>query len=575
MIQLREDSVQQPPRSGLHVRASRRRPASPVFSGALFALLVLTALVASPRAALALNPPYLGQFPSVADVESKVVGSDPLDTAGRQAGSFHSLTWIVRVLSAGGEFGNKTTPDENALMSAYAAASERATERGKAILAAQGLPQQGTNSVNAKWLHEQVLYSDTDAFRRQTLAALAPSLVSLYEARKGGGGLSNLVPQIPSVPGLSSSSLGSRIPEIGLMPIAIGCLVVLALMLWRTHSRLVNLREDVRAARETWKIAELNRTKLEKKIENVVKQYAATAADPYVHLNLSGQPGIAAQAGAMISALQNFAERYPQLRVDHQYSQLEGQAIRLASEVKSAQDRLNAAVTTYNKARNQFPTFVFASLIGYGREKAIDIDVSQISLAAADNDFSRTPAAVMSAPQPQAFAASPPFQALPPGAGAPHPASLHGGYPAQSMHLLGGPQSAPAMAPQTGQHPSHAPARGGGTEAFQAVPFPMPAANIRFLSGPLSGQRWPVAHGVVIGREQGAAQIVVPDPQVSSGHAWIGLRGNALFFVDRGSTNGSIVNGAPVATQMEIPIKHGDVVTLGRMNSVSFVVETA
>ncbi len=113
--------------------------------------------------------------------------------------------------------------------------------------------------------------------------------------------------------------------------------------------------------------------------------------------------------------------------------------------------------------------------------------------------------------------------------------------------------------------------RGGGTQAFQA----MPDVNIRFLSGPLSGQRLPVGVGAVIGREPATAQIVVADPQVSSGHAWIDFNGPSLIFVDRGSTNGSIVNGSPIRTQVEVPVKNGDVVTLGKTNSVSFVVETA
>ncbi|HEY0465621.1 MAG TPA: FHA domain-containing protein, partial [Polyangiaceae bacterium] len=114
-------------------------------------------------------------------------------------------------------------------------------------------------------------------------------------------------------------------------------------------------------------------------------------------------------------------------------------------------------------------------------------------------------------------------------------------------------------------------ARGGGTVAHRAIPD----VAIRFLSGPLAGRRMPVGVGAVIGREASMAQIVVADGQVSGGHAWLGLTETSLIFVDRGSTNGSIVNGAPVGPQVQVPVKHGDVVTLGRTNSVSFVIELA
>jgi hypothetical protein len=60
--------------------------------------------------AVALTPPYLAQMPSVVDVQRKVTGSDPLDTAARQAATFKSLLWIVRVLSVGGSLGTGRRP---------------------------------------------------------------------------------------------------------------------------------------------------------------------------------------------------------------------------------------------------------------------------------------------------------------------------------------------------------------------------------------------------------------------------------------------------------------------------------
>ena len=100
------------------------------------------------------------------------------------------------------------------------------------------------------------------------------------------------------------------------------------------------------------------------------------------------------------------------------------------------------------------------------------------------------------------------------------------------------------------------------------------SSSIRFIAGPLSGQAVPVlSTGLVIGREAGAAQIVIQDAQVSSAHAWIGMKGDLLCFVDRGSTNGSSVNDRPVTVGQDVFLNKGDVVTLGKSGSVKFVVE--
>lgn len=97
-------------------------------------------------------------------------------------------------------------------------------------------------------------------------------------------------------------------------------------------------------------------------------------------------------------------------------------------------------------------------------------------------------------------------------------------------------------------------------------------AEIVWSSGPLAGQARDVGFGLSIGREPSAARVVVPDPEISALHAWIGLRGPELVFVDRESTNGSYVNGRQVAANEFVELKDADVVVLGRRGSVSFTV---
>lgn len=80
-----------------------------------------------------------------------------------------------------------------------------------------------------------------------------------------------------------------------------------------------------------------------------------------------------------------------------------------------------------------------------------------------------------------------------------------------------------------------------------SVPTPGSPANAATLvctSGPLQGQSFLIGqNGVQIGRDAAAAHIVVQDPRVSKRHAWVGYSGESLVAIDRGSTNGTSVNG--------------------------------
>lgn len=139
-------------------------------------------------------------------------------------------------------------------------------------------------------------------------------------------------------------------------------------------------------------------------------------------------------------------------------------------------------------------------------------------------------------------------------------------------HLPGAPSIAPGQdderpAPEPAPKGLALPARGGATHVFEAPP----SLSVRFIAGPLAGKVVPFGAGAVLGREPPGAAIVIPDPGVSGAHAWIGPRGPRVVFVDRGSTNGSSVNGQPVPAGQEVEIRARDVVTLGKSGTVQFV----
>jgi hypothetical protein len=139
------------------------------------AVLLTLALAALPGIASAAPPSYLADMPTVAQVEAKIHGSDSADTAVRQSAAFGQLCWIVRALSAGGEFGNTMAPEETAQCAVY---QKAASDIAKA--ASVGLPAFGHDS----WVMRTQRFSTDDA-RKEVLNEFSPKIRELYEARMG------------------------------------------------------------------------------------------------------------------------------------------------------------------------------------------------------------------------------------------------------------------------------------------------------------------------------------------------------------------------------------------------------
>ena len=81
----------------------------------------------------------------------------------------------------------------------------------------------------------------------------------------------------------------------------------------------------------------------------------------------------------------------------------------------------------------------------------------------------------------------------------------------------------------------------------------------------VGGQEFEVpAHGVVLGRQPGAAGIVVDDKRVSRRHVWIQPTGAGVFVADLGSMNGTMVvrnDMRTSAAEEQVPAAHGDRIT--------------
>jgi hypothetical protein len=126
----------------------------------------------------------------------------------------------------------------------------------------------------------------------------------------------------------------------------------------------------------------------------------------------------------------------------------------------------------------------------------------------------------------------------------------HGRPPGAPMTTLHGVTPARAASPPA---PSVSPARTlaiapsgpGSTLAISPgnLLSQLVCGSLVCVRGPLAGRRFDIpATGLVIGREAGVAQIVIPDARASSRHVSIVVEAGRTVVVDPGSTNGTFLN---------------------------------
>jgi DNA-binding response OmpR family regulator len=90
--------------------------------------------------------------------------------------------------------------------------------------------------------------------------------------------------------------------------------------------------------------------------------------------------------------------------------------------------------------------------------------------------------------------------------------------------------------------------------------------------GFLKGQRWPIVHTLVLGREPGC-EVVIPDRQVSRYHARLTKTQEGVILEDLGSKNGTRCNGSELAAPMVL--QDGDIVQVALIQEFMFLTSDA
>ncbi len=341
--------------------------------------------------------------------------------------------------------------------------------------------------------------------------------------------------------------------------VVLGAIVALVRTLVTTYNKLHVLRETVTMSRSNIKIAIDRRSTAVNDLARVAQSFAGMEGRVQLQVSRDDSPVAMAamhqQTEAYLQKVRYAVSRFPNLQSNEHYLAISHSIAELEQQIQWYRNSSNEQVARYNMMRSSFPTVLLARAMGFLPEVYIDLDVSEARQAA--GAFS------MEAHEPR----------LPDYLHAPMAMQVAAASQAAPMRSL--PPAQPSITPL----PSHtvlaapvrdqAPASDGNT----AYVAPLASTALRFTSGPLSGQAIEIGTSTIIGREASVSKLVVPHPQVSSAHAWIGWNGHSLVFIDRGSTNGSSVNGVPAAAGSELAVRAGDVVTLGRDGAVSFVVE--
>ena len=120
--------------------------------------------------------------------------------------------------------------------------------------------------------------------------------------------------------------------------------------------------------------------------------------------------------------------------------------------------------------------------------------------------------------------------------------------------------------------PAPAASTGGETQPIlRAQTGAGPQAQLNIESGPDAGNNHRAGDAALrVGRSPDN-DLILRDPATSGHHARIERRGQQLWIVDLGSTNGTLVNGEPI---QEKELNHGDRITVGQ-NAVSFAIVEA
>lgn len=182
--------------------------------------------------------------------------------------------------------------------------------------------------------------------------------------------------------------------------IIIGVIVVLVFILYNafkgSYNSMVALDEEVKTSWSNVQTQYQRRSDLIPNLVNTVKGFAAQEKEVLVgvtearakassiqvsadNLNPAMLQQFQAAQGELSSALSRLlvtVERYPELKSDQNFLELQAQLEGTENRIAVARDRFNASVQKYNTKIRSFPTNLMASLFGFETKTQFQADAA-------------------------------------------------------------------------------------------------------------------------------------------------------------------------------------------------------
>ena len=156
----------------------------------------------------------------------------------------------------------------------------------------------------------------------------------------------------------------------GIIKLALVILVILGIIAFLGYNRLRSLSEAIREAWSNIGVVGRKQASLINQLIDVVKGYQES--EKLVMLKVSEDMSNAAnvaqmyqQSGMVLSSVNGFAERFPELKANEQYQRLIDNIQACESQLENVRASYNGHVRKYNTARSSIPTVFYAPLLGF------------------------------------------------------------------------------------------------------------------------------------------------------------------------------------------------------------------
>jgi hypothetical protein len=165
---------------------------------------------------------------------------------------------------------------------------------------------------------------------------------------------------------------------VGLVKLVLFLAVVLAVLAFWGYNKIHRLSENVKEAWSNIAVVTRKKVALVNQLIDVVKGYQES--EKLVMLKISDDLTVGTlqqahqQTGAIMTAINGMAQRFPELKSGQQYSRLVDSIQESEANLEGARTRYNAAAKEYNVVRTTIPHVFYSGLLGFHPAAYLDLD---------------------------------------------------------------------------------------------------------------------------------------------------------------------------------------------------------